>query len=203
MALDFVNHSFWISTEPTSTTQSGGNWSYSLPPDNSFIYLGGSLSFSYSNTYSASITGIPTDAEDGLTRTPEDAYFIDSASGSISTMSINCIRAQPRTTVEPSEDNDYNYNDCSNATVQRALRRMKNAMQLTQGAYILRIYNATQNPMTFGVPYDIPVYIDSYNTSTTQDRPYELNISLQLTKRSPLNGITVGETTYGITEGTQ
>lgn len=197
MALDFNNHSFWLSRLPTNTTQTGGNWSYTLPPENSFFYLGGSLSFSYSNTYSASITGIPTDADDGLTRTPEDAYFVDSGSGSISTISINCIRAQPREPVEPSPLNNNNYNQCSNATVQKTLRAMKNAMQLSQGAYILRIYNATQNPRTFGQPFDIPVCIDSYNVSTTQDRPFELNISLQLTKRSPLNGITVGTTYYG------
>lgn len=191
MSLDYNSHSFWLSSAPTQVTYYSTYTAYSMPPDSSFFYLGGSLSFSYSNTYSATITGIPTDDTTGeLTRTPEDAYFTDSASGSISTMSINCIRAQPR------DPDDTDINLCSNAKVQKLLREMKNSMQLNQGAYILRIYNATQNPDTLGIPFDIPVYLDSYTAVTTQDRPFELNLSLQLTKRSPAPGINLGNTQY-------
>ena len=191
--LDYDTHSFWLSTEPTVTTQTPTSITYSMPSDDSFFYLGGSLTFSYSNTYSATVVGIPTsDTEGDLTRTPEDAYFTDTASGSVSTFSINSIRAQP---LNP---DDTTINECSNAKVQKLLRTMKNAMQLSQGAYILRIYNNTQNPKTRGIPYDIPVFLDSYNCVKNQDRPNELNIAIQLTKRSPINGINIGTTYYGV-----
>ena len=186
--IDYDNHSFWLSSQPT---QKGTGWTYSMPSDESFFYLGGSLSFSYSNTYSANVVGIPTDDTEGeLTRTPEDAYFTDTASGSVATFSISCIRAQP---LDP---DDTGINACSNAKVQKLLRSMKNAMQLAQGAYILRIYNNTQNPNTRGIPYDIPVYLDSYNCVKNQERPFELNMSLQFTKRSPIQGINIGSTIY-------
>ena len=190
--IDYDNHSFWLSSQPT---QKGAGWTYSMPPDESFFYLGGSLSFSYSNTYSANVVGIPTDDTEGeLTRTPEDAYFTDTASGSVATFSISCIRAQP---LDP---DDTGINACSNAKVQKLLRSMKNAMQLAQGAYILRIYNNTQNPNTRGIPYDIPVYLDSYNCVKNQERPFELNMSLQFTKRSPIQGINIGSTIYSQVE---
>jgi len=190
--IDYDNHSFWLSSQPT---QKGTGWTYSMPPDESFFYLGGSLSFSYSNTYSVNVVGIPTDDTEGeLTRTPEDAYFTDTASGSVATFSISCIRAQP---LDP---DDTGINACSNAKVQKLLRSMKNAMQLAQGAYILRIYNNTQNPATRGIPYDIPVYLDSYNCVKNQERPFELNMSLQFTKRSPIQGINIGSTIYSQVE---
>ncbi|MBQ1294508.1 MAG: hypothetical protein IIY21_10740 [Clostridiales bacterium] len=190
--IDYDNHSFWLSSQPA---QKGAGWTYSMPPDESFFYLGGSLSFSYSNTYSVNVVGIPTDDTEGeLTRTPEDAYFTDTASGSVATFSISCIRAQP---LDP---DDTGINACSNAKVQKLLRSMKNAMQLAQGAYILRIYNNTQNPNTRGIPYDIPVYLDSYNCVKNQERPFELNMSLQFTKRSPIQGINIGSTIYSQVE---
>lgn len=186
MALDFLQHSLWVSTQPTTDAESTGKttWSkYHNPPDSSFFYIGGNASVSYSNSYNANITGI-------YSKGTNEAYFTDTASGSVSQISVSGQR------VQPANPDDSNINNCSNAKVIELLRQMKSTPQLGQGAYIFRMYNNTQKLASYGRAYDIPVYLDNFSVSTSQDNPNILNISLKFIRRSPVLGLNLGTTTY-------
>ena len=189
MALDYTTHSIWISTAPAQPPLDSHNkpiWgasTYTLPEDSTFIFLGGRTSFTYSNTYNANVMGIPG-------QTSASAYFTDSASGSVSDISISCIRVQP---TDP-DDTSQNLNNISNAKFKQMLYNMKNVMQLKQGAYILRLFNNTQNINASGKAFDFPVYLESYSAEVNQERPFEMNVSLKLKRRAPILGFNLGTT---------
>jgi hypothetical protein len=66
---DFNQHTVWLSVDPYEIDKYDKSVCYT-PPDSKFIFLGGNTTFSYKNTYGASVMGI-------YSRGPEDAYFID------------------------------------------------------------------------------------------------------------------------------
>lgn len=189
IVLDFRTHSLWLSTQPITPGEQDNT--YITPPDDSFVYLGGNISFNYSNTYNATTTGI-------YGKDSTAAYFIDAASGSVSKISVSAERVQPLSPV----DDLSNLNNVSNAKLKKLLYAMKNTVQLRQGAYVLRLYNHTWNIDSEGIAYDFPVFLENYNVSNNLDSPNTIQIQLTFTKRNPLSGITLGNTQY-ITETSQ
>lgn len=194
--IDPTKHSIWLSAKPTSNGKGNDNddtWSsYKLPPDDSFFYLGGENSYSYSNSYNATTTGVYAQGSTG-------ALFVDSGSGSVSNINVSAVRIQPEQPYDPTPTNtqsimDVNLNNCSNARLIEVLRNMRGVQQLNQGAYILRLYNSSMIQGTEDQGYDLPVYLASVTTSVEMDSPNTLKINLSFVRRSPVKNINIGTT---------
>lgn len=194
--IDPTKHSIWLSAKPTSNGKGNDNddtWSsYKLPSDDSFFYLGGENSYSYSNSYNATTTGVYAQGSTG-------ALFVDSGSGSVSNINVSAVRIQPDEPYDPTPSDtqsimDMNLNNCSNARLIEVLRNMRGVQQLNQGAYILRLYNSSMIQGTEDQGYDLPVYLASVTTSIEMDSPNTLKISLSFVRRSPVKNINIGTT---------
>jgi hypothetical protein len=192
--IDPTKHSIWLSAKPTSNGKGNDNddtWSsYKLPSDDSFFYLGGENSYSYSNSYNATTTGVYAQGSTG-------ALFVDSGSGSVSNINVSAVRIQPDEPYDPTPSDtqsimDMNLNNCSNARLIEVLRNMRGVQQLNQGAYILRLYNSSMIQGTEDQGYDLPVYLASVTTSIEMDSPNTLKISLSFVRRSPVKNINIG-----------
>lgn len=186
MAIDYNAHSIWLSAKPVEVCVKDPS-AYVIPPDEDFFYIGGESQISYSNSYNASTMGI-------YSQKSQDAYFIDGQSGSVSQISVSQIRDNPGI------QEDDGYNNCSNAKVIECLRDMRQSVQLKQGAYILRIYNGTQNLQCSGRPYDIPVFLNTYQVSHNFDKPNAISLSFQFIRRCPVQNLNIGIT---VREGEQ
>ena len=194
--IDPTKHSIWLSAKPTSNGKGNDNddtWSsYKLPSDDSFFYLGGENTYSYSNSYNATTTGVYAQGSTG-------ALFVDSGSGSVSNINVSAVRIQPDEPYDPTPSDtqsimDMNLNNCSNARLIEVLRNMRGVQQLNQGAYILRLYNSSMIQGTEDQGYDLPVYLASVTTSIEMDSPNTLKISLSFVRRSPVKNINIGTT---------
>ena len=194
--IDPTKHSIWLSAKPTSNGKGNDNddtWSsYKLPSDDSFFYLGGENSYSYSNSYNATTTGVYAQGSTG-------ALFVDSGSGSVSNINVSAVRIQPEQPYDPTPSDtqsimDVNLNNCSNARLIEVLRNMRGVQQLNQGAYILRLYNSSMIQGTEDQGYDLPVYLASVTTSVEMDSPNTLKINLSFVRRSPVKNINIGTT---------
>jgi len=167
--------SLWISTVP---------WSASLSDDD-FLYLGSANDHSGSESYSTATTGI-------LGQTTASAIVIDGSSGPVMTYSTNSTRVNPVTGVR----DDTSYLNCSNAKARTILRQMRQAIQMQQCAYVLRVYNIASRikgsasvqrltQYTSGRNYlDLYVFINSVTVKYEPDMPEALTISLSLTMRN-------------------
>lgn len=175
------SHSLWISTQPTSISNDR-----LIPPlPNTYVYLGGNSEITYDNQYNAGVVGV-------YKQPSSEAYFVDSTGGSVSQISISCTRVQPINY----DDSSTDLANISNGKFIMLLEEMKQKTQLLQGAYILRMYNTTQNAKTSGIPYDIPVYIVNFTYKYNLEQPNVINITLKLIKRNYTEGFSLGTTKY-------
>ncbi len=189
--LDFDKHSVWLSPVPIDYDDKG---TFYVPNANSFFFLGSNEQLTYSNTYNATLAGV-------YGKTSASAYFVDSSSGCVSTMSISTTRVQPP--LDEIDDNSGNLNNISNARVVGLLRNMRGAnTQLKQGAYVLRVGNivmdmphASENTLHGkGTYMEYYVFINDYTIGYEDSAPNILSISLSMTVRSPIAGYNLGTT---------
>lgn len=212
--IDYRSHSVWLSSVPCQTTDNTSQGSnitttyYTVPVDDLFFHLGGEVSFSYSNSTGAKLVGVYSTG-------PEGAVFVDSAQGCVSTISLSTVRVNPATP----NDTSTSLDSISNKKVIELLSSMRgNNTQLKNGAFILRLYNIRTNmPIlsdsastrlisVYGTSQDSPVvegdgyfaeycvFLNSFDYSFEDGNPNVLNISLQMTVRSPKAGYNLGTT---------
>lgn len=111
----------------------------------------------------------------------ENAIVIDSMGGAVGRLSIGGVRVG---------DNTYG----SNGYFAREIRKMRSIIQLTNNAYMLRIYNATLldeegNVRDIGDTF-MPffVYLGDITYTSMAGRPKDLNVGISLTQRNALKG---------------
>lgn len=188
--LDFDKHSVWLSPTPIDYDKDSNT--FYVPDADSFFFLGSNEQLTYSNTYNATLAGV-------YGKTSASAYFVDSSSGCVSTLSLSTTRVQP----PDFKDNDASLNNISNARVVGLLRNMRGAnTQLKQGAYVLRVGNivmdmphASESTLHGkGTYMEYYVFINDYTIGYEDSAPNILSISLSMTIRSPIAGYNLGTT---------
>lgn len=169
-----LTRSVFISRRPYET-------GYVYPKDatdskfhNDFLFVCSEAYPQYSVDYQMTAMGI-------MGMGTENAIVIDSMGGAVGRLSIGGVRVG---------DNTYG----SNGYFAREIRRMRSIIQLTNNAYMLRIYNATLlddkgHVRDIGDTF-MPffVYIGDVNYASTAGRPKDLNVSISLTQRNAKKG---------------
>lgn len=173
MTLDSDTFSVWISVKPWSAT--------ATLADTDFMYLGSGNSYAGTFNYSMGTTGI-------LGRPTSSAISVDGATGPTESLSFNSTRVNP---VSPN-DSTSDYTNVSNAFCRTTLRHMREAIQMQQGAYIVRLYNLsprmngglTYKPTAMGDPLELPVFLNSDTCTFSYENPNNLNVQVSLTLRN-------------------
>lgn len=179
MAID-TKYSLWLSTRP---------WDDSNPlTDADFMYIGNSSQYPQSISYNSSITGI-------LGQSPDTAIFVDGVGGAVMRINLSAIRPQPKVI----DDTQPNY--FSNKAFIEKMLTMRSAIQMMSPAYVLRAYNLTmlnksdenKTPAEIqlkrqGDPKEKYVYMDTFDITYNQERPNEINVSIQFIERNKLVG---------------
>lgn len=182
-------YSLWISTVPADNT--------GYVADSNFMFIGSSSTLPVTISYTSSTVGV-------LGQPPDTAVFVDGTAGAVMQIAITSTR------VNPSDANDSYPNTYSNKAFIEAIVAMRTAIQMTQNAYVLRMYNMTimkkidydnltpseiiQKRTTLQVsPKSYNVFINSADITLDVDNPNSIDVSLNLIQRNLLLGYNTAE----------
>ena len=157
-------NSVWISMD-----------AYNPNGTNQYMSVCSDASFSYSNQYSGSTTGI-------LGQPTGNAIFVDGSKGAVAELSITGVRANPTTAAQTGLPHDT----ITNVQFYTYVKALMEKTQMLQNAYILRIYNANwTNSEKYNTDYmDIPIFIKNISVDFDIMSPNEMKVSLTAVKRN-------------------
>jgi len=174
----------WISTVPASDT--------GYVADSNFMFIGSASTLPISISYMSSTVGV-------LGQPTDTAVFVDGTGGAVMQINITSTRVNP-----PDADDDYP-NTYSNKAFIEAMIDLRTYIQMTQNAYVLRIYNLTTmkksdydnlSPLNIiekrtslqTEPKSLFVFINSIDITLDLESPNSIDVSLNFIQRNALLG---------------
>ena len=177
-------YSLWISTVPADNT--------GYVADSNFMFIGSASTLPLTISYTSSTVGV-------LGQDTSTAVFVDGTAGAVMQIALTSTR------VNPSDADDDHPNTYSNKAFIEAIIAMRTAIQMTQNAYVLRMYNLTtmqksdyDNLTPLEIiekrtelqisPKSYNVFINSIDITLDIDSPNSIDVSLNLIQRNLLLG---------------